>query len=124
MQRRTKQRVAIVEVFEEAERPLSPTEIGERAEAKVAGISSATVYRALNRLLKEGMIDTVAIPDHPPRYEKAGLKHHHHCVCTRCARVFEVPGCSYGGEKNLPDGFVVEGHEIIVYGRCRRCSDG
>jgi len=123
MQRKTKQREAITAVFENADRPLRPDEVLDRARRYVSTISIATVYRALQDMLDQSEIDTVAIPNHPPCYEQSGLKHHHHCICTACGRVFEVPGCSYNNDARLPSGFAVEGHEVIVYGNCRECAN-
>jgi Fur family transcriptional regulator, ferric uptake regulator len=123
MKRMTRQRQAIMQAFERHERPLRPDEVLAEAQRDVPSLSLATVYRALQDMLQEGEIDAVAIPNHPPCYELAGLKHHHHCICTDCGRVFEVAGCCYREEQNLPEGFAPEGHEVIVYGHCRECRN-
>jgi len=122
MQRNTKQRRAIQEVFRAAERPLSPEEILERARAHVKGIGQATVYRSIAGLLEDRFIVPVDIPGHPSRYELAGLKHHHHFACMGCGRVFELEGCPYNGETDVPRGFTVTGHEVILYGTCKSCG--
>lgn len=121
MQRNTKQRRAIEEIFEQAERPLNPEEILDRASRKVDGIGQATVYRTISSFLEEKRIVPVEIPGHPSRYEKASLKHHHHFACTGCGKVFELPGCPYNGKANVPKGFTVSGHEVILYGQCKTC---
>jgi len=123
MQRDTKQRRAIRQVVEEAVRPLGPDEILAEAQRLLPGLGQATVYRALNAMQQERLIVPVDIPGHPSRYEKAGLKHHHHFACTGCGRVFELEGCSYKGDKGVPPGFKVEGHELILYGKCRHCGE-
>ncbi len=124
MQRGTRQRRAIQQVFEKAGRPLGNEEVLAAARRQVPQLGQATVYRALAALLREGQIVPVAIPGHPSRYERAGLKHHHHFACTGCGLVFELDGCAYAGDKDvrLPLGFRVEGHEIILYGHCADCG--
>ena len=121
VQRNTKQRRAIQEVFRVAERPLSPEEILERARVHVKGIGQATVYRSIAGLLEDQFIVPVDIPGQPSRYELAGLKHHHHFACVGCGRVFELAGCPYNGKTDVPTGFTVTGHEVILYGTCDHC---
>ena len=122
MQRNTRQRRAIQDVFQAAERPLNPEEILARARKEVKGIGQATVYRAIASLLAEQLIVPVDIPGHPSRYELSGLKHHHHFACTGCGRVYELAGCPYNGKADVPAGFRVTGHEVILYGRCEKCA--
>lgn len=124
MQRDTVQRRAIRQVFSVARRPLSSGEILNKAREIVPRIGQATVYRTLNAFCREGDIVPVDIPGHTPRYEKAGLGHHHHFVCEGCRKVFELAGCSYAGdaESRLPKGFTVKSHEVILYGQCRDCA--
>lgn len=122
MQRDTKQRRAIRQVLEDARRPLGPEEILTEARRLMPGLGQATVYRTLNAMQLDRQIVPVEIPGHLARYEKAGLKHHHHFACTGCGCVFELEGCSYAGNiEGVPAGFEVEGHEVILYGRCKAC---
>ena len=122
MERKTKQRQAILEALEESERPLSPTEITERAAKSVASISIVTVYRNLKLLTESGDIKVVELVGRPPRYELAGLHHHHHFLCEHCDRVFDIEGCKLGSMRDLvPKGFEVKHHEIQLSGRCKDC---
>lgn len=122
-QRQTRQRTAIREALDEAARPLSPEEVLEAAKDAVPSLSIATVYRALRSLEDSGFIRPVAIPDQPPRYERAGLDHHHHFFCRECDRVFDVPGCPGNVENLAPQGFTVDGHDVVLFGTCRGCDD-
>ncbi len=121
MERSTRQRRAIREVFLEAGRPLSPQEVLGLARSKVPSLGLATVYRTLKGLLEEGFLVPVHLPGEPPRYEAAGRGHHHHFLCRACGRVYELPGCPPGLEGNLPPGFRAWGHEVTVYGLCPSC---
>ena len=60
----------------------------------------------------------------PPRYEPAAHGHHHHFQCTRCQRVFDMHGCPGNLAHLAPAGFVVEDHEVTLYGRCADCAPG
>ena len=121
MDRKTRQRQVIRQVFEETDRPLGPQEILTAAHAYAPGIGIATVYRTLKGLVAEGWLVLVELPGEPPRYEIAGKKHHHHFRCRSCDRVYEIGGCSTNLKRLTPRGFRLEGHEIILYGRCNAC---
>jgi Fur family ferric uptake transcriptional regulator len=121
MERSTRQRAAILSAIERERRPLSPAEILTGARSEVPGLGTATVYRTLKALVAESVIVSVELPGEPPRYEPAGAKHHHHFRCRGCDRVFEVPGCPKGIGALVPRGFELDGHELVLYGRCRGC---
>lgn len=122
MQRNTRQRTAICAALDAAGRPLSPAEVLAVAREQVPGLGQATVYRALKSLAEEQVIDTVALPGEAPRYETRRPQHHHHFKCTRCLRVFDVSGCPGGLAALTPPGFALEGHELVLYGRCDACT--
>jgi Fur family transcriptional regulator, ferric uptake regulator len=122
MQRETRQRRAIREAFSEAGHPLSPREILESAQTRVAGLGIATVYRNIRVLQEEGEIVAVELPGEAPRYEQAGKDHHHHFHCRQCDRVYEVEGCPGNLRSVTPDGFQLENHEFVLYGLCDLCA--
>jgi Fur family ferric uptake transcriptional regulator len=121
LERDTKQRKAIRQSIEDAARPLSPQEILDAAQESVPGLGMATVYRSIKSLVDEGWLRTVELPGRPPTYEVAGKDHHHHFHCRKCGKVFEVEGCPGNLKKLAPPGFVVEEHEVVLYGLCDRC---
>jgi len=118
----TRQRAAIERIFEEVPRPLSPAEVRDIAREEIPQLGMATVYRALNDMVKEATLRAVELPGQPSRYEKADLKHHHHFHCRKCDRVFDLQGCMLKADLNLPDGFVVQSHDITLNGICADCS--
>lgn len=122
MERTTRQRESIRTVFEGTDRPLSPQEVQARAERLGAPVSLATVYRTLKGLVEEGVVVAVELPGQPPRYEPAGLEHHHHFQCRACGRVYDIHGCPGRLDRLAPPGFVVESHEITLVGLCAECA--
>ncbi len=121
MERTTAQRKAIHTVLEKSGRPLSPPEIFQEARHMAPGLGMATVYRTIKRLIDDQAIAQVGLPGEAPRYERAGMQHHHHFRCTSCHRVFDWFGCACPCEGNAPNGFEVQGHEIYLFGRCDEC---
>lgn len=122
MERQTRQRAAILQAIEEADRPLTPQEIHEGAGLRLPKLGLATVYRAIRGLTEDGLLTAVPVPGEPDRYEAAGKPHHHHFYCNACARVFEMSGCPGPLNRLAPSGFEVEGHEVLLYGRCETCA--
>lgn len=122
MQRDTAQRRAILQVVQDAKRPLSPQEILERAQGNVPKLGIATVYRTVKAMEEAGDLAPVDLPGEGRRYERAGMKHHHHFSCRKCGRVFDLEGCPGNMERLVPEGFKLEHHEILLYGLCDRCN--
>jgi Fur family ferric uptake transcriptional regulator len=121
MHRRTRQRTAIDAVLRRAKRPLSPHEVLEQTRLAVRAVGLATVYRNLKLLVAEGSVRAISLPGEAPRYEAAHRDHHHHFQCTRCHRVYDVPGCPGNLRRLAPRGFSVERHDLTLYGRCADC---
>lgn len=120
--RKTKQRDALVNVLDRADRPLSVGELLEAASKRIDGLGVATVYRAVGALLDEGRIEAVEIPGEPTRYERADKGHHHHFQCEKCDRVFDIAGCLENLRKLVPPKFRVKQHSVMLYGLCPSCS--
>lgn len=120
--RNTRQKQAIREAFSEAGRPLSPEEALSAAQHRHASLGIATVYRNIKSLLAEGWLDAVTLPVQATRYEVAGKAHHHHFHCRKCGRMFELGTCVDTVLPKAPRGFRVAGHELVLYGNCKRCA--
>jgi Fur family ferric uptake transcriptional regulator len=122
MERDTQQRRAIRAAFEEAGRPLSPQEVLDIAKRRSPGLGIATVYRTIKTLGEIGLLTQVDLPGETPRFEITGKMHHHHFHCRKCDRVYELEGCPEGLGRMTPDGFSLEAHEVVLYGRCASCA--
>ncbi len=122
MERNTRQRESIRQVFEETDRPLGPHEVLDAAQSHIPGLGIATVYRTLKALTEEGWLIPVELPGEPQRYEIAGKGHHHHFQCRACDRVFEADGCVTDLRRLVPSGFKLDRHEVVLYGTCETCA--
>ena len=122
MQRNTKQRDAIIDVFRRSDRPLSVGEVHEFAAQTVDGISVATVYRNIKALVDRRRLEVIRLPGEAPRYERTGMDHHHHFRCNSCERLYDLNGCLGGVDALLPRGFRMESHDLLLMGRCASCE--
>ncbi|WP_419860124.1 Fur family transcriptional regulator [Candidatus Palauibacter sp.] len=121
MQRDTRQRRAIRDVFMSVARPLTPDEILEHGRRIVPSLGIATVYRNVKALVQEGWLSEVKLPGGGLRYELAGGPHHHHFLCRTCDQAFDVDLCPDEIEELAPEHFEVESHELVLFGRCEEC---
>ncbi|AIZ44406.1 Fur family transcriptional regulator [Deinococcus radiopugnans] len=122
--RSTRQRDVIAQVLGRAPGPLAVAEVFERAQDDLPGLGIATVYRTLKLLTEQGRIHPVTL-DGETLYEAAGKGHHHHFSCNRCGRVFTLHTCpvTLPSGTVYPGGFVVEAHEVTLYGQCPECAE-
>jgi Fe2+ or Zn2+ uptake regulation protein len=88
-------------------------------------IGRATVYRAVDVLVSQGLLDRVTFADGTHRYRVCGDTHHHHVTCTQCQRVVEVRDClppelltAIAAQTH----FALEGHSLELFGRCAACQ--
>jgi Fur family ferric uptake transcriptional regulator len=121
LRRITTQRKAIEQVFREHERPLGVDEVLKFGRKIVESLNQATVYRNLKLLIDDGWLNRISHPSLGALYERAGRAHHHHFHCRECNLAFELPGCALK-EDAVPDGFVVEDHDIFLFGICPSCA--
>lgn len=122
MRRNTAQRMTIKKVFRQINRPLSVDEILKHGGKLVESLNQSTVYRNLKLLVDEGWLERISHPALGTLYERAGKGHHHHFHCRKCKCVFELPGCALKDEGIAPDGYIVEDHEIFLFGICPSCA--
>ncbi len=123
MKRDTSQRRALLKAFQQAGRPLTPGKALELAMPHARGLGIATVYRNLKALAAEGVLKPVGLPGEATcRYELCGKAHHHHFHCRRCHQVYDVNGCPGNIVPLVPKGFVLEDHEVVLYGLCSACK--
>jgi Fe2+ or Zn2+ uptake regulation protein len=88
-------------------------------------IGRATVYRAVEKLVSRGLLSRIEFADGTHHYRVCGgSAHHHHLTCTHCHRVVDIDLClppSQFATIGEQEDFVIEGHELTLFGRCRNC---
>ena len=121
MSRRTEQREAIVEALRGSERAVTAQELHGQLE----GVGLATVYRNLQRLAEEGMVDTLRRDNGEQAFLLCGGGHHHHLSCRECGRVEQVRDCrldDWAAEVAAGHGFSQVEHHAELVGVCAACA--
>ena len=122
--RRTNQRIVVAEALASANRALSAQELYARIRADHPSIGRATVYRALEAQVEDGMASRFEREGHVSAYIACDAEHHHHLVCTSCQRVEDVaedvvaPLLATVGRRH---DFQVDHAALDFYGLCASC---
>jgi Fur family ferric uptake transcriptional regulator len=123
MIRNTLQRTVILRALKNAAGPVTPKELRNLARKELENMGLATIYRNLHRLEEQGEVVAVYLPNDSTRYEPSGRGHHHHFRCESCGSVLELSSsCPTSEGITLPRGFLVHGHELVLYGLCIDCQ--
>lgn len=92
-------------------------------------IGLATVYRRLQAMEEDGLVDVIHNPDGETVYRLCGeataAAHHHHLVCRACGRTEEIEGSSverWLGRVASDHGYTEVDHTLEVFGLCPTCS--
>jgi Fur family ferric uptake transcriptional regulator len=120
-------RTAVVGALEEVGCGVTAREIGDLVSRRGDRVGAASIYRALEVLEQEGLVQRFDVGENAARYEPAlpSGEHHHHLVCERCGevRAFE--------DENLERAirrlarrvdFAIDAHDVTLKGECPSCA--
>ena len=96
--RMTRQRRAILQVMDEAQEHLDVDQILERAQKVDSEVHLVTVYRTIELLKQQGLIDELDLlhlRGDRHYYESHGPRDHIHVACLRCGKVREFESRLY-----------------------------
>ena len=85
--------------------------------------AAETVYRTLKLLQQNGTIQAVTLPSGETCYQGEPHAHHDHFQCRKCNQVFDLDVCPLRLKSGteLPGGFIVQDHQMLLYGLCPAC---
>ena len=120
-------RRAILAALEEQAHPLTIREIHKRIGE--AECDLATIYRSMHMLEKMRIVQRFDFGDAVGRYElvrHTDDEHHHHLICTDCAKVVEIDECfPQELEEKIAtgNGFAAITHKLEFFGVCPACQE-
>ncbi len=89
------------------------------------GIGRATVFRAIDLLASVGAVERIDLQSGEHAYVACVATHHHHVVCSRCARATEIGDLGLGAvarEVARRTGYRVDEHRLELFGLCPACQ--
>ena len=120
-------RLAIIQLLGREHCCLTAMEIFDKLRAEGKHVGIASVYRVLDLLVQQRLVQRVDVGRGHIRYEpqhQSG-EHHHHVVCDDCGTVeaFSDPKLERvlrEIERNV--GYAISGHEVVLHGECDICA--
>jgi Fur family ferric uptake transcriptional regulator len=87
-------------------------------------VGLTTIYRALQSLVDDKLIDQLRREDGEAIYRLCGESHHHHLVCKKCGDTVEIEGGAIEKwARNMASefGFREVDHMAEIFGICSKC---
>lgn len=87
-------------------------------------LSLATVYRNLNQLANNGMLQKVVVPNAADHFDGT-LEPHYHMLCEKCGGMVDIPReyvPEFDREVGTRTGCHINSHTILFYGVCNKCA--
>ena len=119
-------RRAIIAVLEKQAHPLTIREIHAAIEESQCDL--ATIYRSMHLLETMRIVARFDFGDGVARYELVrheDNEHHHHLICTDCAKVVEIDDCfpeELEQKIATGNGFSEVKHKLEFFGVCPTCQ--
>lgn len=92
-------------------------------------VGLSTVYRHLQSLVDDGVVDVIQTADGEATYRYCGDPvtghHHHHLVCRRCGRTEEIEDRAverWAGEIASQHRYADVDHTVELFGLCPVCA--
>jgi len=119
----TPQRKAILEVLHEMDTHPTADDLYERVRKKMPKISLGTIYRNLDILYHQGIIQKLHVAESQMRFD-GNPEFHYHIHCTQCgsiADIFNCPDISFVMNE-LETDFTITDYSLIFHGLCPDCA--
>lgn len=127
-QRATRQGTAVRDALRTAGGFRSAQDVYAVLRAAGGTVGLSTVYRHLQSLVDDGVVDVIHTPDGEATYRlcgDAGAGHHHHLVCRDCGRTQEIENRAierWAGEMAAEHGYADVDHTVELFGTCPDCA--
>lgn len=125
MKRHSVQRQIILEELQREKNHPSAQELYERVRHRLPKISLGTVYRNLEQMAANGLIQKIEAAGGQRRFD-GDLGDHYHVRCLYCGRVEDAPlpmlsrlNQTFGKMSN----YTILGHRLEFLGICPHCQD-
>jgi Fur family ferric uptake transcriptional regulator len=124
--RLTEPRRLVVEAAHRHASAFTADELLSELTAAHAGVGRATVFRTLDLLARQGVLDRLHQPDgcHSYIVATAAGAHHHHLICSGCGAVVQFEDCTVEpllATLSRRTNFAISGHWLEVFGVCADC---
>jgi Fur family transcriptional regulator, ferric uptake regulator len=117
-------RTTLLTILSESSRPLPVATLIKKTKRLAA--DPATIYRAMNSFVDEGIVNAITLSDRTNFYELVRKSHSHHIVCMSCNTIESLPFCIRGLEQNAQSKSklfkLITAHTLSFLGTCKKCA--
>jgi Fur family peroxide stress response transcriptional regulator len=119
----TPQRLVIIESIDKYGH-INIDRLYEEVKAKFSSISLATIYKNINSMIKNMLLQEVKIPNQKSVFEIV-KEQHSHLVCSNCFEVLDIKVNTTKITKaiSLDYQFIIDKSDLLFSGKCKNCSD-
>lgn len=125
VRRQTRQQAAVADLLGRSDEFTSAQTVHARLREAGESVGLATVYRTLQTMVEDGVVDVLRTDDGEAVYRICSTHHHHHLVCRDCGRTVEVEGPAverWTDRVAAEHGFTDVTHTLEIFGMCRTCA--
>jgi Fur family ferric uptake transcriptional regulator len=122
--RRGGARHAVVDLLSNEDCCLTAQELHDRLRAKGRPVGAASIYRVLDLLVEQGLVERIDTGPGSARFEvrQPSGEHHHHIVCDDCGKVEpfadeQLEHAIHEAEKRAG----ARAHHVLLRGACEDC---
>jgi Fur family transcriptional regulator, ferric uptake regulator len=123
--RRPQSQIRIMDALKQIDRPISAQDLYVELRNDDRAMGLATVYRALDSLKKDGLVQVRTIPTGESLYTTIQADRHH-LTCLQCSRSITIDECPvHHLETELQQiyPFKIHYHTLEFFGLCHPCQE-
>jgi len=121
----TAMRLAVIQTIRKTKKPLSPIQIFDLTRQKNPKLGLVTVYRTIEILEREGLIEHIHHFDNCQTVLPVGEGHQHVLLCIKCGAAVHFKGMELKNifdQINKETGFQIKEHWMQLAGLCPACK--
>ncbi len=123
--KRSRQREYILRLLQSTDRHPTAGWIHNELKIEFENLSMGTVYRNINILLDQDLVQKIEAGSSHDRYD-ANTKVHYHFICRECETVDDLPVDVLKGLNQTigqSTGYQIDRHRLDFFGTCPSCLD-
>jgi len=121
----TEPRRSVARLVVDQDGHFSAADLVAQARSLRLGIGRATIFRTLDVMSELGVVERIDLPNGEHAYVGCEPAHHHHVICSRCARTTKVEDCGMSAvarEVARRTGYRIDEHRLELFGLCPACQ--